>query len=313
VSTGLVHDALIYQSDAEFTDTLVPFMLDGLERGEKVCAVTTAENVELLAATLGSRADEVQFIDSEQWYRIPARTIAAYHYVIDNALSTGSPALRVIGEVEFGGTDIEHADWTRYESILNIAFCPYPAWIICPYDCRRLPARLIADARRTHPCAIQNRQRRHSTQFVEPEKFTAALPVRLPERLLGQLQPNGELRTVRQLVNRTCAQLGLTNDHAAELCLVVGELTTNAIEHGAPPVTVSAWSDERALIYEITDAGPGPTDPCLGFVRPSASQPRGRGLWLSRQLADRVEFTATPEGTSTRVEIRLPIGAWPRR
>ncbi|TSD94279.1 sensor histidine kinase [Skermania sp. ID1734] len=306
MTVGLQHDALIYESDAEFVDALAPFVREGLERGEQVLAVTTPANQANLARSLGSRADDVRFIDSQQWYQTPARTIAAYHSAINDGLKSGANRLRVIGEVDFGTTEIEHAEWTRYESVLNVAFGPRPAWIVCPYDVRRLPDRIIDDARRTHPHAIAGGERLPVEQFTDPAHFAGALPLPTPDRLLGQVEHDGRLRTVLQLVEHTCGQVGLTGEQVTDLNLAVGELATNAMEHGVPPVQVRAFSGKDSLVYEISDAGEGPTDPWVGFVPPQPNQIRGRGLWLARQLADRVEIASTPRGTSARVEVRLP-------
>jgi anti-sigma regulatory factor (Ser/Thr protein kinase) len=303
--TQLVHDALIFQSDAEFVAALTPFTLDGLNAGEKACAIATPRNLELLHSALGPRATDLEMIETTEFTNRPARAIAAYHSKVASALKAGAPRVRVISEVEFGITDIERAERSRYESVLNHAFQGYPAWITCLYDTRRLPEHVVASARQTHSHALHQGERIATEQFVDPASFAASLPIAIPDRFLGQIELTGELTAVLDLVRQTCAQAGLSTDQTVDLCLVVGELATNAIEHGAPPARVAAWQDDRTLVYEITDSGPGPLDPWLGFVPPQPLQPRGRGLWLSRQLADRVEIEASPAGTTARVEVRI--------
>jgi hypothetical protein len=56
----------------------------------------------------------------------------------------------VIGEVQFGSTPEEWAEWTAYESILNRAVADQPAWIVCPHDARALPEAVVENASRTH-------------------------------------------------------------------------------------------------------------------------------------------------------------------
>jgi hypothetical protein len=149
-SGRLRHDALLYASDREFVDTLVPFVRDGLDGDEPVITVTTPGNIGLLRRALGADASQVTFVDAADWYRHPPRTIADYHRTVDEHLAGGSARVRVIGEVRFGETEKQQAEWVRYEAALNHAFAASPAWIVCPYDLRVLPAPVLRYAPQTH-------------------------------------------------------------------------------------------------------------------------------------------------------------------
>lgn len=65
--------------------------------------------------------------------------------------------------------------------------------------------------------------------------------------------------------------------------LLVSELATNAIRHGAPPVRLSLRLDADRLRVEVTDGSP--TLPRL--ARPGPDQAGGRGLQIVQQLAAR--------------------------
>jgi anti-sigma regulatory factor (Ser/Thr protein kinase) len=305
MSSTLLHDAFVYESDAEFVETLAPIVVDGLASGDEICAVIPAANMEVLRESLGGHAPDVQFVDATEWYRSPARTIAAYHDVICRVVASGAPGVRVIGEVQFGDTALEHADWTRYEAALNVAFQDCHAWIICPYDARSLPESVVVDALRTHPHVLDGGERHPTSEFTDPIHFAEPLPIEMPDRLLDALELNGDLRSVRQLVARTTAQVGLSPERAAEVCLAVNEVTTNSMEHGRAPVHVRAWSSDDSLVYEVADAGSGPAELLLGFIPPGGHQPRGRGLWITRQLADRFEIVSTSTGTAALIQISL--------
>lgn len=300
MTTALVHDALIYDSDTEFVDWIGPFIRDGVERGDEVMVVTRPRNTALLRDTLEGTEGDVRFVDSTDWYRSPAQTIAEYQAAMDRVFTTGTSRLRVVGEVEFGPTEIDHAEWTRYESVLNTAFASRSAWIVCPYDTRRLPAHVVEDARVTHPNNI-HRGSRHSSDSFDPVAHTTALPLPVNGRLLEELKVNGSLRPVRELVERVSEEAGLLRERAEEICLVVNEIATNAILHGQPPVRVRAWDDDPTILFEVTDTGSGPNDPLQGFIPPDPGQLDGKGLWLARQLADRLEIATSAEGTSVRI------------
>jgi hypothetical protein len=129
---GLVHDAMFYSSDEEFVAGLVPFIREGLSRGQAVTAAVTATNVTLLRKALGPDARTVAFIDRDDWYLRPASTIAGWQRVLRAATGRGHRQVRLIGEVAFGRAD-RHTTWTRYEAALNDLFAGAPAWIVCPY------------------------------------------------------------------------------------------------------------------------------------------------------------------------------------
>lgn len=306
MTAALVHDAFIYDSDAEFVDWLGPFIVDGVERGDEVMVVTRPKNTALLRDTLGGAGGDVRFVDSADWYQSPAQTIARYQAAMNETFTTGS-SLRVVGEVDFGPTEIDHAEWTRYESVLNTAFASRSASVVCPYDTRRLPAYVVENARLTHPNTVYGSRRRSSDKF-DPAAYTTPLPLALNGCLLDELTVNGSLRPVRELVERVSQQAGFLQERTAEICLVVNEIATNAIRHGQPPVQVRAWVDDPTIFFEVTDTGTGPNNPLQGFIPPDPHRLDGKGLWLARQLADRLEIAASADGTSVRIAASRPLG-----
>ena len=66
--------------------------------------------------------------------------------------------------------------------------------------------------------------------------------------------------------------------------LLVSELATNAIRHGAPPVRLSLHLDRtRSLRVEVSDSSPAA--PTVGSASPDQSS--GRGMLIVQQLAAR--------------------------
>lgn len=302
----LVHDTLVYDSDERFTEILTPYVAEGLAAGEQACVVTRPANAERLRDALGARADQVRFIDATDWYRFPARTIAGYHRTIQSARAAGAPGIRVVGEVEFGDTAAERAAWTRYESVLNEVFATEPARIVCPYDARRLPARVVDDARRTHTHEVVGQgQRRRNEAFVDPHAFVAPLPLALRGALLAEITLDGDLRAVRATVDRVARQVGLSPERTAGLVLALNELATNAIVHGRPPADLRACFDGERLSFEVADAGKAPLDHFAGFRPPDPDAVGGAGLWLARQIADRLEIL--PGAGPTRVRMSMSV------
>lgn len=116
------------------------------------------------------------------------------------------------------------------------------------------------------------------------------------------------LRNLAQLraeVRRLAAQAGLTDDRAEAFVIAVNEAVSNAIRHagGSGEVAV-VQDDQRRLIAEVRDAGPGiPCSVTLTLPPPGATG--GRGMWMAGKLADQLEVHAGPDGSIVRVEMDL--------
>jgi transcriptional regulator with XRE-family HTH domain len=153
VSPGLLnHRLVIYGSDDEYIASSIPFILEGIARGDCVLAVTPQRHAGLLREALGSGARQVEFRDAVAWYRSLASAASGYRTYVAEQFERGAPWIRIIGEpVLTGQSDGELAQWFRYESLINVSFASSPTTVVCTYDTRTLPERLIDDARRTHP------------------------------------------------------------------------------------------------------------------------------------------------------------------
>ena len=85
-----------------------------------------------------------------------------------------------------------------------------------------------------------------------------------------------------------------------DLCLIVSELVTNAVRHGAPPVTVAVSADDRTVTVSVVDADPAAPVP----REAGADAESGRGLLLIDLLA--AEHGVTPEPPGKAVWAALP-------
>ncbi|HEU4491494.1 MAG TPA: ATP-binding protein [Jiangellales bacterium] len=104
-------------------------------------------------------------------------------------------------------------------------------------------------------------------------------------------------RAVRDVVRRW--GLDLDPDVVA---LLVSELVTNALVHGRPPMEVRASRVGSGLRVEVLD-GAGERQPRRRSVRPSADDPRGRGLTIVSALATRWGTAASPGGKAVWLEL----------
>jgi anti-sigma regulatory factor (Ser/Thr protein kinase) len=305
-SPELTHQALIYDSDEAFVSATTTFCLDGLALGDHVLAVTTETNIGLLRASLGTDAAEVEFVDAQDWYGTPGRTLAAYDHYVD-VHKQPHRQVRIIGEPVWHGRDsVEEAEWTRYESVINAAFAHSSAWIVCPYDQRVLPERVVADARRTHPGILTGFGAQVSDAYADPALFThASDAVSLspaPDGATLAISFSSDLGWMRRQVADRATALGLAAEPAGRLLMAVNEVATNTLQHGGGQGHIRLWAEEASIICDITDPGQM-NAPFPGYLPPGPAA-RGHGLWVVRQLCDLVEIRTGLPGTQIRLHLR---------
>jgi len=304
-ATHFEHDALLYDTEAAFVGALVPWLKEALAEGQAAVAATTPAHIELLRDGLGSDAGSVAFIDQDEWYIQPAKTIANWNQRLTEFSEKGFEYTRVIGEVNFGVAEATQTSWTRYESTLNAVFQDSPTWIVCPYDMRRLPELLLEEASRTHP-TVWNANRQKSDRYVEPASFLTSIPESMPAvagEPLVELEVGGSLLEVRTRVHQAGIAARLRSERIDDLLIALNEVVANSITHGRDPVAVRVWVTADGAVCEVSDHGEGVSDPLAGYLLPGSETTGGRGLWMARQLSDSIAFTTEGRGTTVRFTI----------
>lgn len=286
---AFLHEALIYQDDEKYVAALTPFLTEGLRRREAAVVVVPEHNTDLLRHSLGEDADQVMFIDSVAWYKRPATTIAGWKDLVGAARDRGHPSVRIIGEVEFGAGE-RHDSWTRYESAINDVFVDVQAWVICPYDTRRLADGVVADALRTHPVVRADRSGR-SERYEQPGQLLRTMaepmpPVGREPLVVMSLSDPPAVRYVRRAIEAIARNLGWDSTAVSELLLVVTEVAMNSLEHGRGDRRIHVWVEQATITCEVADDGDGPADPLVGYRPPENPRESGVGLWVANQLSD---------------------------
>jgi anti-sigma regulatory factor (Ser/Thr protein kinase) len=142
----------------------------------------------------------------------------------------------------------------------------------------------------------------------------------------------GTLHALRAKVLIQACRAGLSESRAADVVLAVHELAANAIRHGAGAGVgrLRIWNLVRELCCQVDDGDPPRSDDRAwnpaGSVTSAADEPGsvtsaadehrqtlassmsstpGHGLWLVRQVADRMSMASGPGGTRVRVVFNL--------
>ena len=284
----------------------VPFLADGLARGEPVLAVTTPANLELVNSALGARGSEMAYAESAFFGRRPAQRIAAFHRYWKRLSARGRTPVRVLAEPVWTGRSArEILAWKRMESTLNVALATTTISMICPYDARILPESIIAGARRTHPTQVTGARTSPCSDYSDPAAFarecdTSPLPD--PPAGAAAYQFDGDLRGLRQFIASIAAAHGLDGDRSMLLVQAASEV--GAYLKGQPGnATVQAWEQPGGIVCDFRQPQAAIGDPFAG-LRPVELDPQpGDGLWLAGQLCDWIDIRSGPEACTIRLQV----------
>lgn len=302
-SPGLIHDAVVYASEEEFLAGTLPFLEEGIDRGEPILAAPTHANAQLLRNRLGRGAKAVDWAGDSEAHRTVQRLGIFLEY-IDEHVSGGATRIRLLGEPcwpEDGGPGV--AEWKRYESFLNVALAEHPVWLVCPYDGSRLSPDIVEDACLTHPFVGYGSSRAPCSDYLEPSAFAKRIDeVPLPrapddanERYFGNAG------AARRFVSSEARAAGLADDRLDDAELAAGEVAANVFRHAADVARVRTWVANGSFVCDIDDTGHGIEDPFAGYTIAGPLAPGGRGLTIARRLADLVEIRTTPTGALVRM------------
>lgn len=91
-------------------------------------------------------------------------------------------------------------------------------------------------------------------------------------------------------------------DHEDELTLVLSELVSNALTHGAGDITVVGDCDESVVTFSVSDSGSG--DPAVQDAAHDAES--GRGMRLVDELSGAWGWVPAEDGAGKTVWFRIP-------
>lgn len=290
----LSHHALIHSSADEFRACGTEFLRHGLDRDDTV--VLAAPRAAELVTALGPLADRVEVVDDQAWHRVPAWTIGTYARRAERSARKGR-RLRVLVGIRWDD-DAAVVEWERYEALLNMALARLPVDLCCTYDAPALRPGVLDAARSTHPATIGVDGVLPSASFVPVVEFLAAgdQPRRLPVPADALRVDFGaaEIPAVRQTALAWARGAGMTEDDASEFLIAIYEIASNAVEHGGGRGVGRFWSDGDRLCCDIRSARPIADPLVAGYRPPGTAQERGRGLWLARQICERVTIWNAP-------------------
>jgi hypothetical protein len=184
------HVCAFFNTPEDEYRTLLPFICEGLERGERAFHVLDAENREGHLARLREAGIDVDAARQSGLLevRLPEETylrggrfdkdamLALVQEVLQEGLDRGFPLTRLVAHAECVLDDWPGSeDWVEYETRLNHVLPRYDDPVICAYDIHRVDAATAVDVMRTHPVVIVGGVVQENPFFVTPDEFLREL------------------------------------------------------------------------------------------------------------------------------------------
>ena len=303
----LEHDALFYTDAASYRSGCLDFVRTGLEQDEPVLVAVPQPGLGLLRSALSeAESARVRTADMAQAGRNPGRIIGTVltAFVREHA----GRRVRVIGEPIWAGrTEDEYPACAEHEALINVALGDSPAYILCPYDVRRLNRAWLTDATRTHPTLAADGERWASPAYTDPVALAAYFDQppepAPPEADVLVIGPTTGPSTARRFVHDYAQATGMSEGRLRNLRTAVQELVVNTVVHAGGSGLLMIWTAGRQVVCQVQDGG-RITDPLVGR-RPPAPPAVGHGLFTVHQVCDLVRVHRRRDGTLVRIHVNF--------
>jgi anti-sigma regulatory factor (Ser/Thr protein kinase) len=303
---GARHRALIYEDAGRLVEVASAFVRDGVHRHDRVLVGLTPEKQGWLREALGDLAPEVEWADAHALYARQGPMLRSVIGFLARDGTPGSGRARIVAEQPLQArSDSERREYMRYEAAANVAYEPFAASVLCPYDANALPEAVLSEALHTHPEVIDHGRR---ARFVDPREFVRTRST-VPPPPAGapamDIEGLGDLARVRAWLNQRATAFGLDPTRLEDLEVAATEVVTNSLRHGSAPRRLWLYTREALLVCHVIDGGDGLADPLAGYLQPDLLGEGGRGLWIARQLCDVVETVRNGSGFHVCLAMRL--------
>lgn len=298
---SLVHAAAYHSSRTDLLAQLVPIVEHALVRDERVALALQPDTEAALRTELGAGAPlHVLAPPAEAG---SGQTVALQRGRELRELTRDGPVTVLTEHLsELDGPD--GSFWTELDAAVNVALAELPVRLTCFFPELPLHQSVLDGAAENHPYVLVRGGLHPNPRHRAPREVLTEHPV-TPPLLLGVPDVtvsfrSWQLQDVRRAVRRLAGAAGFTDDRTEDVVLAVNEVATNAVEHSGPAAELHVWATGGGLVCEVHDTGVL-ADPLPGMASPHPSEPRGRGLWIARQLCDLLHVWSDDHGTHVRV------------
>ncbi|BBX47810.1 anti-sigma factor RsbA family regulatory protein [Mycobacterium cookii] len=303
-SQAFDHSALLYQSEREYVDSVVPFVCDGLDREQPVMVGVPENKLVPLRDALGDAVAHVAMADITELGRNPGRILATQLAFVERHPDRH---VRIVAELAWTGRSAsEYLACMHHEALANIAFADAEVTSLCPYDASGLDESVLADVRLTHPQIWTGGSRTHCPEFaVDAALDQCNQPLATnPAAVTHTVEHPAGLAGARKCGERYGRLLGMSADRVADLLLVATELATNSLDHAGGACRMAFWYEGGYVVCEARDMGHW-MDPLAGRRPPVRGGAGPYGLFVVNAIADLLRTYTTSAGTTVQAYLRL--------
>jgi len=176
------HICAFFNSRDEEHRLLDPFVLDGLQRGEKISyIVDPAERSESVRhfRQLGLDMPKLLGLGDFELQTWPETHLRGGHFNPDAMLKLSeeimnacrSPRMRMVSDMGWAVDQEDTTDLIEYEARANVLIAKYQHVVICIYDTAKFGGDVVIDVLRTHPMVLIGGVVQMNPFFVPPEQF----------------------------------------------------------------------------------------------------------------------------------------------
>ncbi|GGU59013.1 ATP-binding protein [Streptomyces lavendofoliae] len=118
------------------------------------------------------------------------------------------------------------------------------------------------------------------------------------ELLLRRRFGSADIPRLRVLVESCAALCGLPEPRRGEFVVAMDAVAGNVVQHAGGHGLLELARTAKELECRVTDRGPGFTEDVIPDLAPGVNGAcRGRGLWLTRLITDRLTVASGPAGS----------------
>ena len=180
------HLCLVFTKDEERVDSLLKFLLSGLQAGERTACFSEKLTEDTLREYLAR--NNISYDEREKQKAIifagtgevyfeggvfdPDRMLNMLTTYYDEAMQLGFPASRVIGEMN---PEVQHIPGgerlLEYESRVSMLLRDHPITSVCQYDANLFDGATIMEVLKVHPKMIINGMVINNPFYIQPETY----------------------------------------------------------------------------------------------------------------------------------------------
>ncbi|MFC4437551.1 MULTISPECIES: MEDS domain-containing protein [Natrialbaceae] len=300
------HFALVYESRDDQFSAAIPFISQGLERGERCLYVADDNSREDVLTAMRDHGIDVDaalesgalsVLTPADTYRRTGefdrtKMLEFWEESLERAIGEGDhTGLRAAAEMTWALDGETSADeLVEYEAVLNSLYQDDDYVVMCQYNRERFPAAVIHDVIKTHPHIVSDGTVSQNFYYTPPEKFFGSEKMETKvDRMMGTLQERTEVKTG---LKERQEFLERVFESSHDAILVVDPEADEIVDANPAATEMLGYTYDELLTLGPSDVHPNELDEFQEFVEEVLEDGTGWVEELSCHTKDRGQIPA---------------------